>query len=286
MKTWSRWSRFSSSYAQIHHHRTGTSLRAARRSPSLRHSGERVRQDDRAGARGTTPPQDFLHIWQDMCAIREFETDPQRDQDQGRVQGRDLQPRRSGAPLDRAGSGRSRHGVLARRPTTTSSARIAATARSWPRDFPPSATQRRRAAARSCRSYRDGALLRPVEKRLQRGACSGLAVRFFVYGAYSEIFARETGFNRGLGRLDARLLRAVRDLSEQRDRRRLGLDRAWRGALQARQPQAGHRRREHRRRVVRLRPGLGRHHVLRDGPVPHAVGSSRSAAACRSSSTA
>ena len=27
----------------------------------------------------------------------------------------------------------------------------------------------------------------------------GLALRFFIYGAYSEIFARETGFNRGLG---------------------------------------------------------------------------------------
>jgi len=27
----------------------------------------------------------------------------------------------------------------------------------------------------------------------------GLALRFFTYGAYSEIFARETGFNRGLG---------------------------------------------------------------------------------------
>ncbi len=25
--------------------------------------------------------EDFLDIWQDMCAIREFETDSQRDQD-------------------------------------------------------------------------------------------------------------------------------------------------------------------------------------------------------------
>src|SRR5437899_5739871 len=45
--------------------------------------------------------------------------------------------------------------------------------------------------------YLDGALLRPVE-RGYRGNAKGLAVRFFVYGAYSEIFARETGFNRGL----------------------------------------------------------------------------------------
>jgi len=48
------------------------------------------------------------------------------------------------------------------------------------------------------KSYRDGALLRPVEKGYQ-GSVRGLALRFFIYGAYSEIFARETGFNRGLG---------------------------------------------------------------------------------------
>jgi 2-oxoisovalerate dehydrogenase E1 component len=48
------------------------------------------------------------------------------------------------------------------------------------------------------RMYRDGALLRPVENGYQ-GSVKGLALRFFIYGAYSEIFARETGFNRGLG---------------------------------------------------------------------------------------
>ncbi len=47
-------------------------------------------------------------------------------------------------------------------------------------------------------SYRDGALLRPVERGFT-GSVKALALRFFVYGAYGEIFARETGFNRGLG---------------------------------------------------------------------------------------
>src|SRR5256885_10636468 len=47
------------------------------------------------------------------------------------------------------------------------------------------------------RSYRDGALLRPVAKGFS-GTVADLALRFFIYGAYSEIFARETGFNRGL----------------------------------------------------------------------------------------
>jgi 2-oxoisovalerate dehydrogenase E1 component len=48
------------------------------------------------------------------------------------------------------------------------------------------------------KSYRDGAILGPVEKSF-KGSVKDLALRFFVYGAYSEIFARETGFNRGLG---------------------------------------------------------------------------------------
>ena len=48
------------------------------------------------------------------------------------------------------------------------------------------------------RSYRDGAVLAPLEKG-HRGGVRELAVKFLVYGAYSEIFARETGFNRGLG---------------------------------------------------------------------------------------
>jgi 2-oxoisovalerate dehydrogenase E1 component len=48
------------------------------------------------------------------------------------------------------------------------------------------------------KSFRDGALLGPVEKGFQ-GTVRSLASRFFIYGAYSEIFARETGFNRGLG---------------------------------------------------------------------------------------
>ncbi len=47
-------------------------------------------------------------------------------------------------------------------------------------------------------SYREGALLRPVEQDF-KGTGKELALRFFLYGAYSEIFARETGFNRGLG---------------------------------------------------------------------------------------
>ncbi|MGC8627440.1 MAG: alpha-ketoacid dehydrogenase subunit alpha/beta [Acidimicrobiales bacterium] len=48
------------------------------------------------------------------------------------------------------------------------------------------------------RSYRDGVVLGPVQRSFD-GPIAELAVRFFIYGAYSELFARETGFNRGLG---------------------------------------------------------------------------------------
>ncbi|MCC6859075.1 MAG: hypothetical protein IT158_10960 [Bryobacterales bacterium] len=48
------------------------------------------------------------------------------------------------------------------------------------------------------RSYRDGAILEPLEKG-HGGSVQELARKFLVYGAYSEMFARETGLNRGLG---------------------------------------------------------------------------------------
>ena len=47
-------------------------------------------------------------------------------------------------------------------------------------------------------SYLGGAILAPLEKT-HSGSVQSLAVKFLVFGAYSEIFARETGFNRGLG---------------------------------------------------------------------------------------
>ncbi len=48
------------------------------------------------------------------------------------------------------------------------------------------------------RSYLDGAILRPLEKD-HAGTVKELAKKFLVYGAFSEIFARQTGFNRGCG---------------------------------------------------------------------------------------
>ncbi|MCV2394189.1 thiamine pyrophosphate-dependent enzyme [Actinotalea sp. M2MS4P-6] len=46
--------------------------------------------------------------------------------------------------------------------------------------------------------YAGGAVLAPVAEEFS-GSVRELAERFFLYGAYAEIFARDTGFNRGLG---------------------------------------------------------------------------------------
>ncbi len=47
-------------------------------------------------------------------------------------------------------------------------------------------------------SFFDGAVLEIVKKGFE-GPVKELAKRFLVYGTLAEIFARETGFNRGLG---------------------------------------------------------------------------------------
>jgi len=47
-------------------------------------------------------------------------------------------------------------------------------------------------------SFFDGRILRIIEKD-HKGDVKSLAVRFLLYGTLAEIFARETGFNKGLG---------------------------------------------------------------------------------------
>ncbi|MCG8309877.1 MAG: thiamine pyrophosphate-dependent enzyme [Cytophagales bacterium] len=48
------------------------------------------------------------------------------------------------------------------------------------------------------KSYWDGATLKPVEKD-HGGTVNDLAIDFLLYGTLAEIFARENGFNKGLG---------------------------------------------------------------------------------------
>jgi 2-oxoisovalerate dehydrogenase E1 component len=140
---------------------------------------------------------DFLNIWQDMCAIREFETSLNEIKTKGAYKTvtynhagpAHLSIGQEAAAVGMAfllgpedhifGSHRSHGEILAKG--------FSAIRRLSDDDL-----------MGIMRTYRDGALLRPVEKGYH-GDIQGLALRFFIYGAYCEIFARETGFNRGFG---------------------------------------------------------------------------------------
>src|ERR1043165_699781 len=140
---------------------------------------------------------DFLNIWQDMCAIREFETSLNEIKTKGAYKSvtynhagpAHLSIGQEAAAVGMAfGLGPEDHIFGSHRSHGEILAKGFSAIRKLSDDE----------LLAIMRGYRDGALLRPVEKGYH-GDVKGLAVRFFVYGAYSEIFARETGFNRGLG---------------------------------------------------------------------------------------
>lgn len=140
---------------------------------------------------------DLVNIWRDMCGIREFESALQEIKTKGVYKGvaynhagpAHLSIGQEAAAVGMAfsltpddhifGSHRSHGEILAK-------------------GFSAIRQLTDEALVSIMESYRDGALLRPVENGF-KGSVKELAVRFFTYGAYSEIFARETGFNRGLG---------------------------------------------------------------------------------------
>src|SRR3954453_1810426 len=142
-------------------------------------------------------PADFLNIWQDMCAIREFETSLNEIKTKGAyktVTYNHAGPAHLSIGQEAAAVGMAFH--------LGPDDHIFGSHRSHGEILAKGFSAIRKLSEEQLltimRTYRDGALLRPVEKGY-RGNVQGLAVRFFVYGAYSEIFARETGFNRGLG---------------------------------------------------------------------------------------
>jgi 2-oxoisovalerate dehydrogenase E1 component len=145
----------------------------------------------------TYSSEELLNLWQDMCAIREFESILNEIKLKGTCKGvtyNHLGPAHLSIGQEAAavgmaflltpedhifGSHRSHGEILAK---GFSAIRQISDER----------------LLQIMKSYRDGALLRPAEKNYKKSV-KGLALRFFTYGAYSEIFARETGFNRGLG---------------------------------------------------------------------------------------
>ncbi len=146
---------------------------------------------------GSYSPEDFLNIWQDMCGIREFETILNEIKVKGVYKG--IAYNHAGPAHLSIGQEAAAVGMaFALSPddhifgSHRSHGEILAKGFSAIRQLSDSQLME------IMQRYRDGALLRPVEQGY-KGTVKGLALRFFIYGAYSEIFARETGFNRGLG---------------------------------------------------------------------------------------
>ena len=142
-------------------------------------------------------PADLLHIWRDMCAIREFETILQEIKTKGVCQGFSYQ--HAGPAHLSIGQEAAAVGMAF---SLTPEDHIFGSHRSHGEILAKGFSAIRQLSEEQLleimESYRDGAILAPVEKGYG-GDVRGLALRFFIYGAYSEIFARETGFNRGLG---------------------------------------------------------------------------------------
>ncbi|MGA2769215.1 MAG: thiamine pyrophosphate-dependent enzyme [Bryobacteraceae bacterium] len=147
--------------------------------------------------RAAYSPEEFLAIWQDMCAIRQFETILNEIKTKGAFQG--LAYNHAGPAHLSIGQEAAAVGMAF---SLTSDDHIYGSHRSHGEILAKGfSTIRQWSDAQLLdlmRTYRDSALLAPVEKAYQ-GTVKGLALRFFIYGAYSELFARETGFNRGLG---------------------------------------------------------------------------------------
>ena len=141
--------------------------------------------------------EDFLSIWRDMCAIREFESILNEIKTKGAYKG--VTYNHAGPAHLSIGQEAAAVGMAF---SLTPDDHIFGSHRSHGEILAKGFSAIRQLSDAQLleimESYRDGALLRPVEKGHQ-GNGAGLALRFFVYGAYSEIFARETGFNRGLG---------------------------------------------------------------------------------------
>ena len=140
---------------------------------------------------------DFLAIWQQMCAIREFETVLHQLKTTGTYKG--ITYNHAGPAHLSIGQEAAAVGMAY---TLTPDDHIFGSHRSHGEIIAKAFSAIRQLSDEQLTAimaeYRDGAVLRPIEKN-HRGSVKELAERFFLYGAYSELFARESGFNRGLG---------------------------------------------------------------------------------------
>jgi 2-oxoisovalerate dehydrogenase E1 component len=140
---------------------------------------------------------DFLAIWQQMCAIREFETVLHQLKTTGTYKG--ITYNHAGPAHLSIGQEAAAVGMAY---ALTPDDHIFGSHRSHGEILAKAFSAIRQLSDEQLMqimtSYRDGAVLKPIEKT-HKGSVKELAERFFLYGAYSELFARESGFNRGLG---------------------------------------------------------------------------------------
>jgi 2-oxoisovalerate dehydrogenase E1 component len=141
--------------------------------------------------------QDLLDLWSDMCAIREFETVLDQIKKKGVYKG--FQYNHLGPAHLSIGQEASAVGMAF---LLGPEDHIYGSHRSHGEILAKGFSAIRRMGEAQLfevmRSYRGGAVLAPLEKGFD-GTSAELAFRFLVYGAYAEMFARETGLNRGLG---------------------------------------------------------------------------------------
>ena len=145
----------------------------------------------------TYSQDDFLNIWLDMCAIREFESVLHEIKTRGSYKGisySHLGPAHLSIGQEAAAVGMAF--------SLTPDDHIYGSHRSHGEILAKGFSAIRQMSEAQLlgimRSYREGAILKPLESAHQ-GSVRELAVKFLIYGAYSEMFARETGLNRGLG---------------------------------------------------------------------------------------
>jgi len=142
-------------------------------------------------------PQDLTDIWRDMCAIREFEHIINEIKIKGSY--RDVTYQHAGPAHLSLGQEAAAVGMaFALGPDD----HIFGSHRSHGEILAKAFAAIRRLdddrLLHIMRSYRNGRVFAPVSRACD-GPAAEQALRFVLYGAYCEIFARDTGFNRGLG---------------------------------------------------------------------------------------
>ena len=141
--------------------------------------------------------EDLLSIWRDMCAIREFETVLNQVKLTGAykdVAYNHLGPAHLSIGQEAAAAGM----AFALEPDDYVFGSHRSHGEILAKGFSAIRKLSEPDLLRIMESYRGGVILRTVENP-PASSVQELALRFLIYGAYCEIFARDTGFNRGLG---------------------------------------------------------------------------------------